>query len=112
MELYDGGHFKAQKVLQQTINYGDTAYEANRKLKWDTPDIGVSVTSQYNSCDSKIVIQKTNFKHPTVDTMQYEYVNTLKPDNNRNLSLLNEIEESRTSIRPHNTFPSDRLMVD
>ena len=112
MELYDGAHFKAQKVLQQTINHGDTAFEANKKLTWGVKDIQSAVTSDYNSCDSKIVTQKTNFKPLNVDTIQYAYYDASKPVNNRNLSLLNEIEDSRTAVRPHNTYLSDRLMVD
>jgi hypothetical protein len=112
MDLYLGEHRLVQQHLKRSINHGDTAFEANKKLTWGVKDIESSVTSDYNSCDSKIVTQKTNFKPLNVDTIQYAYYDASKPVNNRNLTLLNEVEASRTAVRPHNTYLSDFALVD
>jgi hypothetical protein len=112
MEFYDGAHRKASIILKKSKDRGDTAYEANRLLNFKKPDIKTSVTSQYNSCDSKIITKKTNFNRLTVDDTQYYYKDTKDEVNNRNLVILKQIEQSRTRIHPHNVFKSDFATID
>lgn len=110
MELY-AGH--SAKLLTNSIARevaGD-----NRFKPPEYPTVRNSISHTIGSCYSNPTIFKSNFKPTTVDIMPHRSL-SLKPieilNKNRNLDLINSIENSRKPHHNHNTFRSDYVIID
>jgi hypothetical protein len=108
MELYGGNYSHTQEILRTM------AYDVPQAFPIKSyEDISGSVTSTHHNTTANPTITKTNFKPLLLDTIVHTQPTTSKePRSNRDTSFIEQIEASRTAIRPHNTFKSDYILID
>jgi len=112
MDLYSGWSKEGAKIIKSSIDRGDSAFEANRKLTFKKTDIEGSMTNMYNTADGNGILNRISYKPPMVETMRHAYYDATPKLHGRDLSVLNNIKGSKVKEHPHHSFKSNFMPVD